>query len=40
MASDTDEYTARAAMREMSLATYRSMSDTRNKAGDRASGSQ
>jgi beta-lactamase class A len=40
MASDTSEYTARAAMREMSLATYRSMSDTRNKAGDRASGSQ
>ncbi|HZF57169.1 MAG TPA: serine hydrolase [Rubrobacter sp.] len=35
MASDTGEYTARAAMREMSLATYRSMFDTGDKAGDR-----
>jgi beta-lactamase class A len=35
MASDTGEYTARAAMREMSLATYRSMFDTKDKAGDR-----
>ena len=35
MASDTGEYTARAAMRAMSPATYRSMFDTGDKAGDR-----
>ncbi len=40
MASDTGEYTARAAMREMSLATYQSMSDTGGTAGDRASNSR
>ena len=40
MASDTGEDTARAAMREMSLATYRSMSDTGDTAGDQASGPQ
>jgi hypothetical protein len=28
MASDTSEWTARAAMREMSLTTYRTLSDT------------
>jgi beta-lactamase class A len=36
MASDTGEYTARAAMREMSLATYRSMFDIGNEAGIRS----
>ena len=40
MASDTGQDTARATMREMSLATYRSMSDTGHPAGDQASGSQ
>ncbi len=34
MASDTGEFTARAAMREMSLAAYRSVSDTGDAAGD------
>ena len=39
MASDTGEFTARAAMREMSLATYRTMSDTGDTDGDGASSS-
>src|SRR3712207_3826801 len=39
MASETGEYTARAAMREMSLATYRSLSDAEDATGGRRSGS-
>jgi len=38
MASDTGEFTARAAMREMSLATYRSMTGSEDEAGDRTPG--
>ena len=37
MASDTGEFTARAAMREMSLATYRSMTGSGDAASDRVS---
>jgi len=39
MASDTGESTARAAMREMSLATYRSMTGPTGAAGEGAKGS-
>jgi beta-lactamase class A len=39
MVSDTGEFTARAAMRAISLATYRSMSDTADTGGDGESGS-
>ncbi len=37
MVSETGEFTARAAMREMSLSTYRSMTGREDPAGDRAS---
>lgn len=40
IASETGEYTARAAMREMSLATYRSLSDAEDATGDRPPGSR